>query len=137
MRKLNLTFLLVVIVLFTGCMAEEKGQLTRVDVEYISGKDGYVTMITESESIEVLRTVFEKIKWTPSIDLNMVSKADVKATLFFEFDKNMPERLYEYEIWFNENDGTVTVLSNNEKEGYGVLDKDNARILQSEFNRNE
>jgi len=48
------------------------------------------------------------------------------ATLFYTVDKNMPEKLYEYRIGFNEN-GTITIISNNEKERYGTLDKENSQ----------
>jgi hypothetical protein len=136
MKKIiNFTFLFVFMTLLVGCMGEEKGQLTRVDVQKINpdGDYGDVVMITDNESIELLRTAFEKVNWEPDIVPNMARKADVKATLFFEFDKNMPERLSEYEIWFNKNADTATIISNNEKEGYGELDKDNAGILKSEL----
>jgi hypothetical protein len=134
MKKIiNFAFLFVFIVLLVGCMGEEKGQLTRVDVQKINpdGNYGDVVMITDNESIGLLRTAFEKVKWEPDTVPNMARKADVKATLFFQYDKNMPERLYEYEIWFNESADTATIISNNEKEGYGELDKDNAGILKN------
>jgi hypothetical protein len=136
MKKIiNFTFLFVFMTLMVGCMGEEKGQITRVDVQKINpfGNYGDVVMITDNESIELLRTAFEKVNWEPDIVPNMARKADVKATLFYEFDKNMPERLYEYEIWFNEHADSATIISNNEKEGYGELDKDNADILKSEL----
>jgi len=47
--------------------------------------------------------------------------------------KNLPEKLTEYEIWFNENTGTATIISTNEKEGYGMLDKENATALKNIF----
>jgi hypothetical protein len=88
-------------------------------------------MITDNESVEILKTAFEQAKWEPNVVVNMVRKPDVKATLFFEFDQNMPERLFGYEIWFVENSGTANLVSNNEKEGYGELDKDSAAILKN------
>lgn len=57
----------------------------------------------------------------------MLIKEDVLAILSYIYDKNMPERLYEYRIWFNVND-TGTFISNNEKEGYGMLDGEIALI---------
>ncbi|MGM0877986.1 MAG: hypothetical protein ACQEWV_25485 [Bacillota bacterium] len=80
-------------------MGEEKGQLTRVDVQKNDTEGNYedVVMITDSESIELLRQAFEQIKWDDKV-VYMARKPDVKATLFYTFDENMPERLYEYEI---------------------------------------
>jgi hypothetical protein len=108
-------------------------QLTRVDVEIVKedGNYGEAEMITDEESIEELRKTFKQIKWEPNVEPKMARKEDVKATLFFRYDVNMPERLFEYEIWFNESNDTATIISNNEEEGYGTLDKDNARALEN------
>jgi hypothetical protein len=134
MKKIiNFTSLFVLMVLLVGCI-EEKGQLSRVDVQKIDTEGKYedVVMITDRESIELLRQAFEQIKWDDKV-IKMARKPDVEATLFYTFDENKPERLYEYEIWFNESAGTATIISNNENESYGELDKDNAKALNNIF----
>lgn len=113
-----------------------KRQLTRVDVQKIETEGNYedVLMITDSKSIELLRQAFEQIKWDNNmVKLEMARKPDIKATLFYTFDENMPEKLYVYKIWFNENAGTATIISNNENASYGELDKDNAQALKNNF----
>lgn len=135
MKKIiNFTSLFVFMVLLVGCIGEEKGQLSRVDVQKIDTEGKYedVVMITDRESIELLRQAFEQIKWDDKV-VKMARKPDVEATLFYTFDENKPERLYEYEIWFNESAGTATIISNNENESYGELDKDNAQALKNNF----
>jgi hypothetical protein len=89
-------------------------------------------MITDSESIELLRQAFAQIKWDDKV-VKMASEPDVEATLFYTFDENISERLYEYKIWFNESAGTATIISNNENESYGELDKDNTQFLKKIF----
>jgi hypothetical protein len=134
MKKIiNFSFFIVFMLLLVGCMGVEKGELTRVDAQKMNpdGNYGETAMITDNESVEILKTAFEQAKWEPNVVVNMVRKPDVKATLFFEFDQNMPERLFGYEIWFVENSGTANLVSNNEKEGYGELDKDSAAILKN------
>ncbi|MED3997012.1 hypothetical protein P4647_20530 [Peribacillus frigoritolerans] len=134
MKKIiNFISLFVFMVLLVGCI-EEKGQLSRVDVQKIDTEGKYedVVMITDRESIELLRQAFEQIKWDDKV-VKMARKPDVEATLFYTFDENKPERLYEYEIWFNESAGTATIISNNENESYGELDKDNAQALKNNF----
>jgi PBP1b-binding outer membrane lipoprotein LpoB len=134
MKKVkNYTFLIVCILLLVGCMGDEKGELTRVDARKMNpdGNYGATAMITDNKSVGILKLAFEQVKWEPNVIVNMVRKADVKATLFFKFDENMPERLFEYEIWFVENSGTANIVSNNEKEGYGELDKDSAANLKN------
>ena len=108
-------------------------QLTRVDVEVVKANENYEesVMITDKETIDVLRKAFKQIKWEPNVEPKMARKEDVKATLFFEYDKNMPERLFEYKIWFNQNNDTATIISNNESENYGTLDKDDAQTLET------
>lgn len=135
MKKIiNFTSLFVFMVLLVGCIGEEKGQLSRVDVQKIDTEGKYedVVMITDRESIELLRQAFEQIKWDDKV-VKMARKPDVEATLFYTFDENKPERLYEYEIWFNKSSGTATIISNNENESYGELDKDNAQALKNNF----
>lgn len=41
----------------------------------------------------------------------------------------MPERLYEYRIWFEESN-VATIINGIENEGYGKLDKEYAQILK-------
>ncbi|MFE4075760.1 hypothetical protein [Peribacillus sp. YIM B13477] len=135
MKKIiNFTSLFVFMVLLVGCIGEEKGQLSRIDVQKIDTEGKYedVVMITDRESIELLRQAFEQIKWDDKV-VKMARNPDVEATLFYTFDENKPERLYEYEIWFNESSGTATIISNNENESYGELDKDNAQALKNNF----
>lgn len=123
--------LLFVIIFLAACSGQEKGELTRVDVQKVVKEGDYeeVLMITDNVSIELLKKKFEDIKWEDQV-VNMARNPEVKATLFYEYDKNMPERLVEYEIWFNENTGTATIVSNNENQSYGELDKDNTKSLR-------
>ncbi|MFC2950017.1 hypothetical protein [Virgibacillus sediminis] len=132
MKKIMSIIFLFAIMLLAACSGQEEGVLTRVDVQKVDKEGNYeeVVMITDKKSIELLKKAFEDIKWSPNTKVNMARKADVKATLFFEFDENMPERLVEYEIWFNESAGTAEIVSNNDDEGYGELNTDNTKILR-------
>ncbi|MDM5281817.1 hypothetical protein [Peribacillus frigoritolerans] len=130
MRKnINFTFLFAFMLLLVGCMGEDKRQLTRVDVQKNDAEEKYeeALMITDKESIELLSEAFKKVKWDNRM-VKIARKPDLKATLFYTFDENMPERLVEYEIWFNKN-GTATIISNNENKSYGELDKESAKTL--------
>jgi uncharacterized lipoprotein YajG len=131
MKKIISIISLFAIILLAACSGQEKGELTRVDVQKVDKEGNYeeVVMITDNESIELLNKAFKQIKWDNRV-VNMARKADVKATLFYTFDENMPERLVEYEIWFNKNAGTATIVSNDENKSYGELDKENTNILR-------
>jgi hypothetical protein len=119
-----------------GCTKDSEefnlNQLTRVDVEVVKDDESYEesVMITDEETVDTLRKAFKSIKWEPNVEAKMSRREDVKATLFFKYDKNMPERLFEYQIWFNHSNDTATIISNNENEGYGTLDKEHARTLE-------
>ncbi len=131
MKKiLGFTLLLVAGIILVAC-SEEKGQLTRVDVQKVNEEGDYedVIMITESEDIEAIEKLLRHVKWEPNTEPGMARKEDVFAVLFYSFDEDMPERLYEYRIWF-ENNGAATIISNNEKEGYGTLSKEHAQELK-------
>ncbi|MFE4523339.1 hypothetical protein ACFRCQ_14690 [Cytobacillus firmus] len=60
----------------------------------------------------------------------MAEKEDMIATLFFTYDKNMPERLTEYSIWFSEKDGSAEIF-HREKNALGTLDKKMAKPLEN------
>ncbi|MED3550021.1 hypothetical protein [Cytobacillus praedii] len=136
--KLSLTISIIFAMFLIGCMEKTPkefhiNQLTRVDVEVVKTDKNYeeAEMITDEGTIERLRKIFKQVEWEPSAEPKMARMEDVKATLFFEYDKNMPERLFEYEIWFNQRNNTATIISNNEKEGFGTLDKDHAQTLKN------
>ena len=138
--NISLTIGIIFTMLLMGCTntgSKEFNfkQLTRVDVEVVKADESYeeAVMITDEETIDVLRKIFKEIQWEPNAEPKMARMEDVKATLFFEYDKNMPERLVEYEIWFNQSNGTAIIMSNNEIEGFGTLDKDHAQTLESIF----
>ncbi|QGS68236.1 hypothetical protein CV093_05220 [Oceanobacillus sp. 143] len=44
----------------------------------------------------------------------MERKEDALVTLFYTLDENEPERLYEYRVWFNDNND-AEIFSNHEK----------------------
>ncbi|TKC19366.1 hypothetical protein [Robertmurraya kyonggiensis] len=88
-------------------------------------------MITDEKTIDALRKIFKQIEREPNVEPKMARKEDVKATLFFELDENMPERLFKYQIWFIQSNQTAIIISNNTKESYGLLDKENAQTLEN------
>ncbi|WP_436376780.1 hypothetical protein [Cytobacillus sp. BC1816] len=65
----------------------------------------------------------------------MAEKEDVIATLFFTYDKNMPERLTEYSIWFSKKDGSAAIF-HREKNSLGTLDKENTQTLNELITNN-
>jgi hypothetical protein len=75
--------------------------------------------------------VLEGIDWQPEKSI-AAKELDVTAILFYEVDKNMPERLFEHRIAFIE-DGTAEIWSNNEAERYGVLSAEEAEALKAIF----
>jgi hypothetical protein len=134
-KKLNVAFLLFC-VLLVGCSIAENQQLTRVDVHFVNldGSDGDAFMITEKTSLEALKLLFKKVKWESNSEVAMPRREDLKATLFVQVEKDAPEKLYEYRIWFND-DETVTILSSNLKESFGKLDMKNSELLKKELEK--
>lgn len=86
-------------------------QLSRVDVQSMNsnGTYGEPILITDKDNMILLREAFEQIEWEENSDFKMESSAELKATLFFDLDKNMPEKIKKYLIRFNNNDETATV----------------------------
>lgn len=46
-----------------------------------------------------------------------------------EMEKSQPERLVEYEIWFDE--AGATIISKEKDQGYARIDKENAQKVKS------
>lgn len=136
-KKANFIIIIVYAMLLIGCTTKapkdfDLKQLTRVDVEVVKVDENYeeTRSITDEETLEIVRKNFMQIKWEPNAEPKMARKEDVMATLFFTYDENMPERLFEYQIWFNQSNKSATIISNNQKEGIGTLHKENAEILE-------
>lgn len=108
----------------SACSEQASEKLTRVDVQVADDQEINVEeiIIQDEKTLNIIKNVFQKIKWEPNTIADMARKEDVFVTLFYLIEENMPERLYEYRIWFN-GDGTATIISNNENEGYGFLDE--------------
>lgn len=135
---MNLKRIISIIFLFAtmflvACYSEEERELTRVDFQKLSKEGNYeeVLMITDNESIDLLKKTIENIKWEDT-GFNMARNPDVKATFFYT-DGNKPERLRELGIWYNENTGTGTIGSIDEYNSHGELNKDNANTLKNIF----
>lgn len=134
MKKLTLG-LLVIFLSIAGCSASFEPELTRIDVQKISveGKnDGEEEIIALKERLKKIQQAFDKIKWSPNTKPEMARKEDIIATFFIQEEKNMPETLYHYRIWFEGE--TATIISDKENEGYGRLtDKEMVKALESEL----
>ena len=137
MKKIlmNLSMFTIFLITLIGCSNEvpkefDLNQLTRVDIQIFADEhsDNEI-IISEEEKIKTLKEVFAKIEWEQNVKAKMARKEDVKATLFFTFDKNMPERLFEYFIWFNQGDASVTIIDR-EKNALGTLEKEDAQTLK-------
>lgn len=132
---INLSLFTIFLLTLIGCSNEahqefDWSELTRVDVQVISGENNAaVTIITEKEKIRALREIFARIKWEQNVKAEMARKEDVKAVLFFTYDKNMPERLFEYMIWFNQGETTATIIDK-EKNALGTMKKVDAQKLK-------
>ena len=134
MRKLSLG-LLVLLIFIAGCNRSFEPELTRIDVQKITEdgeKDGEERIIASKEKLQTIEQAFDKIRWSPNTEPEMARKEDVIAIFFIREEKNMPERLYEYRIWFEGE--TATIISNKENEGYGRLtDKEQVQYLESDL----
>ncbi|MFT9600260.1 hypothetical protein [Mesobacillus sp.] len=92
--------------------------------------DGEEKIIASNDNLKKIQQAFDKIKWSPNTEAEMARKEDILATSFIQEEKNMPERLYRYRIWFEGE--TATIISDKDNEGYGRLtDKEQVEVLES------
>lgn len=133
MRKLIIV--LFVFILFGAGCANFEPELTRIDVQKMNEEginDGDETIIASKERLMTIQQAFDEVQWSPRTKAEMSRKEDVLATFFIQEEKNMPERLYQYRIWFEGE--TATIISGKENEGYGRLtDVEEIDLLESEL----
>lgn len=135
---INLSFILLALMGCSNVLPKELewNQLNRVDVQKFTGENSSTEIIiAEEEEIIILRELFARIEWEQNVKAEMVQKEDVKATLFFKYDKNMPERLFEYFIWFNQDDTKATIIDR-EKQALGILDREDTQALKASLMNN-
>ncbi|MEK5070311.1 hypothetical protein [Sporosarcina sp. FSL K6-1508] len=140
MKKIfmSLSLLFISTLLLMGCSNNEEKlgemkvkQLTRIDVQAVNNDESYneAIIITDKETVDLSKEAFEQINWEQNVKAEMNRRVDVKVTLFFNIDENMPENLVEYFIWFNQGNETATIIDRVEN-AYGTLDKENANTLK-------
>lgn len=132
MKKiLSFTFILLFLLIVTACSKQEglikQDELKRIDVQNTNENEEII--ITDTETIHTIKNSIDNVKWRPDVEPQMARKEDFTVTLFHLFDKNMPERLYNYRVWFNTDD-TATMISDNSTQGYGTLNKDHTDALK-------
>ncbi|MUK88279.1 hypothetical protein GMD78_07735 [Ornithinibacillus sp. L9] len=122
LRKTILWIPILSLFIVSGCANNEMdwNDLTRLDVQV--GEEDLI--ITGSETVHEVRKIFSSIKWEENVPTVINGNEDIKVTLFFQFDKNMPERLVEYLIWFDQQD-QLAIVKNNDENLYGVLENVN------------
>ncbi|WP_409293962.1 hypothetical protein V1498_12165 [Peribacillus sp. SCS-26] len=129
MKKILIFVFTVFIITLIGCSNEKEydlKQLNRVDVQIFTGENTEKEkIIMDEEKMKALRDLFAKIEWEYNVKAQMDRKEDMKATLFFTLNKDMPEKLVEYFIWF---DTSVTIV-NREKNSLGKLNKEDSKKL--------
>ncbi|MCA1032938.1 hypothetical protein LCL95_18170 [Bacillus timonensis] len=138
MRKVIINPLIITVFLITliGCSNQSPksfdwDQLTRVDVQvFTDANNDNETIIAEEEKIKILRELFARVEWEQNVKAQMARKEDVIATLFFRYDENMPERLYEYYVWFNGGNESATIIDR-EKNALGTLHKQDSQTLKA------
>ena len=123
-------FLFAFGIILAAC-SEKEELLTKVDVQKVNDEENYedVIMITDQEKIDLISNYLENVSWEPKTKAKKARKEDILATLFYTIDENMSEKIYEYRIWFNTNE-TAIIKCNNDKEGFGRLDKENSQNLK-------
>ncbi|WP_064093509.1 hypothetical protein [Rossellomorea aquimaris] len=137
MKKISYFFITIFIGL--GIISWKVGQvdkLNRIDVQEIheEGSVNDVGMVIEEADLRSISFLLEQVNWeNDSLAVNE-STPHFSATFFYQKDKNMPERLIEYSIWFDLQNGQTILKKTDGVETYGVLEKEHAVKLHNYFN---
>lgn len=122
-------FILLLLMVLAGC---NNPLLTRIDVYKVGDTESEEIIISDNKELTAIESVFGEIIWEPNTKASMERNEDVKAVFFIQKEKNMPEKLTEYKIWFD--GSSATFISSNPEESYGrLLDKKKSSYLKSKF----
>ena len=132
-NTISLIYLLFLVIILVACSVEEE-QLTKVDVQKTDKEGNYEDkiVIVDKEKIDLIKKFLENTKWKPNTKAEMARKEDILATLYYTNNTNGTtsfKKKYQYRIWFNANE-TAIIISSNQTEGYGTLDKENSQNLK-------
>ncbi|PEJ56635.1 hypothetical protein CN692_16635 [Bacillus sp. AFS002410] len=137
MRKWCLVAFILILLVSTvlGCSNKLKN-LTRIEYIQMSTNGTYSDpeIVTDKKKLEKIERIFSKITWEENVAVKRKRIADIKATLFYEEDKNMPERLYEYDIWFHSDINKAVLIGDNNKQSYAMLNKELSKELKELLN---
>ncbi|MGN7477341.1 DUF4362 domain-containing protein [Solibacillus silvestris] len=114
-----------VMLLLVGCtdVVQHPEKIERAVIETkVDGEKGQTEeiMVFDAEELEDIRHYLSQTDWQPNTKPDMARHEDVNLKLFVEAEQNMPERIDDYLIWFEQND-SMTIISNVEAEGFGRL----------------
>ncbi len=119
--------------ILVACSNDEK-YLTRVDIQRVEGNKAVEEeeMIVDLITLDSIKSVLEEVHWDPKEEPDLDGAEDIIATLFYTEDEDSRDELYLYRIWYNSDD-SLSIVSNNEEEGYGTLDEEYADKLINLF----
>lgn len=126
MNKKALVLVFLFVFLLVGCLGGPD-ELTRIDVLAVDKE----MHNQDAEKINRIKEIMKEVDWDPYTIVDMAREEDVFATFFFDYDKQMPERLIEYRIWWNQSNGSAIIVSSDEDEGNGKLNKENSKELEN------
>lgn len=132
LKNLYVTLLLCLMgIILVACSNDEK-YLTRVDVQPVVNVDAIEEeeMIVDLITLDSIQSLLEEVNWEPKSNPEVAGSEDLVATMFYSEEERSPDELYLYRIWFNSDD-TLSIISNNEDEGYGTLDEEYADKLKN------
>jgi hypothetical protein len=127
--KKTVIFLFILTLLGCSQLDETKSKdmkfLSRIDIAFLNGEQ---RMILDNAVIDQIKPMIQEIKWENQNNIPIRNKAAAQITLFYLFDKNMPERLESFSIWFKQ---TGAILYNHEEDLYGKLDQNQSNVLKN------
>lgn len=120
-------WLLLSVMLLAACSEKEPmNELTRVQIEKANTPDEI--QVFEQSELAFISEQLQQVNWEPNVKAEMARIEDLQLQLFIKREPNMPESIITYCIWIANNQ-SLTIISSDEKEGYGRLDAKKAEPL--------
>lgn len=122
-KTITLTLIFFISIFLISCSGLTQ-QFTRADVQIFNVEGHMVNSIPikDQTRLKLIYNYLTKASWSPNTTAGMVRKEDVLMTLYYNVEPDTSESHYVYRIWFN-NDGSATIISSNEREGFGKMNK--------------
>jgi len=123
MRKFGAFFILIILLIMVSGCNNTSSNISKITLE----QKNLTVKVLDKNTHKKLESVFDKVKWEPKTQVSMSRKEDCRLEVTYKVHSK--SEMVGYLIWFSKI-GTAELVSSDQNESYGELDKVNTKTLK-------